>query len=124
MAEEKNTENMEIKEEPIYKERKRLLFFGLPWTFTKYTLTDDMLTIQEQFGHLKGIKFVYMGDEVIGTVPLVAAEDVEQSDLLSGLKSFSNMTHSFWFKFIVITIFILIALYIALMIIRNYNHRK
>ena len=47
MAEEKNTENMEIKEEPIYKERKRLLFFGLPWTFTKYTLTGDMLTIQE-----------------------------------------------------------------------------
>ena len=52
MAEEKNTENMEIKEEPIYKERKRLLFFGLPWTFTKYTLTDDMLTIQEVFGKL------------------------------------------------------------------------
>lgn len=65
-----------------------------------------------------------LAGETIGSVPLVAAEDVEQSDLLSGLKSFSNMTHSFWFKFIIIMIFILIALYIALMIIRNYNHRK
>ncbi|MBQ2795818.1 MAG: D-alanyl-D-alanine carboxypeptidase, partial [Oscillospiraceae bacterium] len=62
--------------------------------------------------------------EVIGSVPLVSAEDVEQSELLSGLKNFSDMTRSFWFKFIVITFFILVALYIALMIIRNYNHRK
>ena len=65
-----------------------------------------------------------LAGEVIGSVPLVAAESVEQSELLSGLKNFSDMTHSFWFKFIVIMIFILIALYIALMIIRNYNHRK
>ena len=65
-----------------------------------------------------------LAGEVIGSVPLVAAESVEQSELLSGLKNFSDMTHSFWFKFIVIVIFILIALYIALMIIRNYNHRK
>ncbi len=62
--------------------------------------------------------------EIIGSVPLVAAEDVEQSELLSGLKNFSDMTRSFWFKFIVIVFFILIALYVALMIIRNYNHRK
>ncbi|MBR5310035.1 MAG: D-alanyl-D-alanine carboxypeptidase [Oscillospiraceae bacterium] len=66
----------------------------------------------------------YHSGEIIGSVPLVSAEDVEQSELLSGLKNFSDMTRSFWFKFIVITIFILIALYIALMIIRNYNHRK
>lgn len=26
-------------------EKKRLLFFGLPWTFTKYTLKEDVLTI-------------------------------------------------------------------------------
>lgn len=32
-------------EEVVYAERKRLLFFGLPWTFTKYTITADMLTV-------------------------------------------------------------------------------
>lgn len=30
-----------------YKERKRLLFFGLPWTFTKYTVKEDRLTINQ-----------------------------------------------------------------------------
>lgn len=41
-------ENMEEMEDEIrYRERKRLLFFGLPWTFTKYTITPDMLTVDE-----------------------------------------------------------------------------
>ena len=26
-------------------ERKRLLFFGLPWTFTKYTVREEMITV-------------------------------------------------------------------------------
>lgn len=32
-----------------YVERKRLLFFGLPWTFTKYEIKDDMITVDAGF---------------------------------------------------------------------------
>lgn len=45
MAEE--VRNQAAEDEVKYKERKRLLFFGLPWTFTKYMITADMITIDE-----------------------------------------------------------------------------
>ena len=32
-----------------YRERKRLLFFGLPWTFTKYTIREDDVVINSGF---------------------------------------------------------------------------
>ncbi len=35
----------EALEETVYIERKRILFFGLPWTFTRYTLTDNLVTV-------------------------------------------------------------------------------
>lgn len=35
-------------------EKKRLLFFGLPWTFTNYTVTEDLITIDE--GILKKVE--------------------------------------------------------------------
>ena len=34
---------------PVFTERKRWLLFGLPWTFTKYLLKDEMLTTQSGF---------------------------------------------------------------------------
>lgn len=32
-----------------YVERKRLLFLGLPWTFTKYEIKEDMITVDAGF---------------------------------------------------------------------------
>ena len=32
-----------------FKERKRLLFLGLPWTFTKYEIKEDLITVDSGF---------------------------------------------------------------------------
>lgn len=47
MAEEMTNTVAEVNEEPVYTQRKRLLFFGLPWTFTKYIIKPSILTIQD-----------------------------------------------------------------------------
>lgn len=36
-------------EQIVFKERKRITFFGLPWTFTKYYISDDNVLIQTGF---------------------------------------------------------------------------
>jgi len=30
-----------------YKEKKRSMFFGLPWTFTSYTVTEEISNVCE-----------------------------------------------------------------------------
>lgn len=53
-----NIKNGEIKvmmseEEVVWKDRKRLMLFGLPWTFTLYSLTPSKLTVQSGLFTLK-----------------------------------------------------------------------
>lgn len=47
--ENKTGENEAEAEKKMYMERKCWLFFGLPFTFTKYTVTDEVITINEGF---------------------------------------------------------------------------
>lgn len=44
-----NTERDEDLDEVKYVERKRWLFFGLPFTFTKYTITPSTITVDHGF---------------------------------------------------------------------------
>ena len=39
------SENKEL--DVVFSERKRILFFGLPWTFTKYTITPEYITMKQ-----------------------------------------------------------------------------
>lgn len=39
----------ELDKDIKFVERKRWLFFGLPFTFTKYIIKDDMLTVNQGF---------------------------------------------------------------------------
>lgn len=47
MAEEQTTQGFIDDNTVVFKERKRILFFGLPWTFTKYTITPGLITIDQ-----------------------------------------------------------------------------
>ncbi len=46
---EQYTHSMEAKGDICYNEKKRLLFFGLPWTFTRYELRENVLTTMTGF---------------------------------------------------------------------------
>jgi len=53
-------------------ERKRWLFFGLPFTFTKYTVTEELITIDS--GLLKTAQndcYMYKVQDVVLTVTLI-----------------------------------------------------
>ncbi|MBQ1237485.1 MAG: hypothetical protein IIX70_04250, partial [Oscillospiraceae bacterium] len=69
------------------------------------------------------LKLTLAGEEV-GRVDLVAAESAEMNELLYVMDFVNDIASSFWFKFIVIFLGVLLVLYIALAIARNRNRRR
>lgn len=89
----------------------------------EYDLPEYVEAPVEKGDEIGTLKLVSAG-EVIGSVPLLAAESVAMSEGLYALNAALEMTRSFWFKFIVVLIIVIIGLYITLMIVRNRNRRK
>lgn len=53
LDDDRQDENEKEGAKKVYKERKCWVFFGLPFTFTKYTVTDEVITINEGFLNTK-----------------------------------------------------------------------
>ena len=49
MANEKKDTGFTLDSTVVYEERKRWVFFGLPFTFTKYIISSDNITINKGF---------------------------------------------------------------------------
>lgn len=84
----------------MFKERKRWVFFGLPFTFTKYIVTEDVLTIQS--GLLKTVEndcYMYKIQDVqhsatifekmfkLGTVTCFTGDTTHPTLILSHIKN-------------------------------------
>ena len=72
MVEERKDLVEENEDEVVFKERKRLLFFGLPWTFTKYTVTPSLISIEQ--GLLKTVEddcYMYKVQDVKHSATLI-----------------------------------------------------
>ena len=56
----------------VYSERKRILFLGLPWTFTKYIITPEYITIRQGlFNRVEDDCYMYKVQDVKLTATLL-----------------------------------------------------
>ncbi|MCL2057199.1 MAG: D-alanyl-D-alanine carboxypeptidase [Oscillospiraceae bacterium] len=84
----------------------------------------DFLVAPVQKHDRIGEAALILNGEEKGRVDLLAAESVDASYILVVLESVREVTRSFWFKFAVVGIVMLIVFYIVMMIIRNNANRR
>ena len=73
--------------------------------------------------HIGTAKLMLAGNE-IGSVELIAGDNVARSEVLYTLELVKSVFRSFWFKFGLIFFVLLICYYVLLTIIRNYNKNR
>lgn len=67
-----NENGIDFDEKPRYVERKRWTFFGLPFTFTKYTLSDSLITVDSGlFKTTENDTYMYKVQDVKHTATLI-----------------------------------------------------
>lgn len=88
-----------------------------------YDLPDSVDAPVRRYDKIGTVTLMLHG-ETIGTVDLLAAQDVAASGVLVLLEKIKGILRSFWFKFAVVFLVLLIILYILLMIVRNRNRRR
>lgn len=75
-------------------------------------------------GQVVGTLRLILADEEIGTVPLIATDSIEASKFLTFLGWFENAIHSFWLKFVMIAVILLLTVYIYLFVRINRRKRR
>ena len=85
---------------------------------------NDYATAPIQKGDVMGeLKLILYGSE-LGSVDLIAAEDIEVSPLLAVLDQISRMFQSFWFKFLFLFLLLFVVIFIISTIIKNKRKKK
>jgi D-alanyl-D-alanine carboxypeptidase len=75
-------------------------------------------------GDLIGEVHLILADEEIGVVAVVASESAAASNALQALDRITSLMRTFWFKFAVVFIVLLVALYVAATIVRNRSRSR
>lgn len=84
----------------------------------------DYIEAPVKKGQSVGEVILILSGEEIGRVELLSAETVEASQVLILLEQAKAITRSFWFKFAVVFLVMLIIFYIIMMGIRSRNRRR
>ena len=74
-------------------------------------------------GDLVGEVHLYLAEEELGVVGIVASEKAELSRAMLTIDRLVGITRTFWFKFAVVLLFLLIVLYVILFIARQRSRR-
>jgi len=89
----------------------------------KYNIPESVDAPVKKFDHIGTATLVLAGEE-IGEVELLAAESVPASKLLVILEKIKSVLSSFWFKFAVIFVILLILFYLIMTILHNRGKKS
>lgn len=86
--------------------------------------TPEVIDAPVKKGDVLGQVRIMLAGEEIGRVPLAASENIVRSDLLYYMDVARKVTRTFWFKFVLLFVVVLIVLYSIVMVVRNRSRSR